>query len=85
MAVHDRIRLTGLLRKKPWQRGFFYACRLAGDSSGWPRGGPAAVSRLSRCASGNGAGLWLELEYPNPTSLKDRMALAMIEGAERDR
>jgi hypothetical protein len=25
MAIHDRIRLTGLLRKKPWKQGFFYA------------------------------------------------------------
>ena len=33
----------------------------------------------------NGAELWLKLEYRNPTgSLKDRMALAMIEGAERE-
>src|SRR3954465_7090160 len=29
--------------------------------------------------------VWLKLEYVNPTgSMKDRMALAMIEGAERD-
>src|SRR5215211_5953120 len=28
MVAHDRIRLTGLLRKKPWQRGFFYVVRL---------------------------------------------------------
>jgi hypothetical protein len=28
MVAHDRIRLTGLLRKKPWQRGFFYSVRL---------------------------------------------------------
>ena len=33
----------------------------------------------------NGAELWLKLEYQNPTgSMKDRMALAMINGAERD-
>ena len=33
----------------------------------------------------NGAELWLKLEYHNPTgSMKDRMARAMIEGAERD-
>ena len=33
----------------------------------------------------NGAELWLKLEYRNPTgSMKDRMALAMVEGAERD-
>ena len=37
------------------------------------------------CAPANGAELWLKLEYRNPTgSMKDRMALAMIEGAERD-
>lgn len=37
------------------------------------------------CAPGNGAELWIKLEYRNPTgSMKDRMALAMIEGAERD-
>jgi cysteine synthase A len=41
--------------------------------------------RLQRCAPENGAELWLKLEYRNPTgSMKDRMALAMIEGAERD-
>ena len=33
----------------------------------------------------NGAELWLKLEYQNPSgSMKDRMALAMIEGAEGD-
>jgi cysteine synthase A len=42
--------------------------------------------RLRECAPANGAELWLKLEYLNPTgSMKDRMALAMIEGAERDR
>jgi cysteine synthase len=41
--------------------------------------------RLRRCAPENGAELWLKLEYRNPSgSLKDRMALAMIEGAERE-
>jgi cysteine synthase A len=40
---------------------------------------------MRRCAPANGAELWLKLEYRNPTgSMKDRMALAMIEGAERD-
>jgi cysteine synthase A len=40
---------------------------------------------MRRCAPPNGAQLWLKLEYSNPTgSMKDRMALAMIEGAERD-
>lgn len=33
----------------------------------------------------NGAEVWIKLEYQNPSgSMKDRMALAMIEGAERD-
>jgi hypothetical protein len=27
MVTLDRIRLTGLLRKKPWQRGFFYSAK----------------------------------------------------------
>jgi cysteine synthase A len=47
--------------------------------------GDTPLVRLTRCAPTNGAELWLKLEYLNPTgSLKDRMALAMIEGAERD-
>jgi len=41
--------------------------------------------RLHRGAPQNGAELWLKLELRNPSgSMKDRMALAMIEGAERD-
>ena len=47
--------------------------------------GDTPLLRLDRCAPVNGAELWLKLEYRNPTgSLKDRMALAMVEGAERD-
>ena len=47
--------------------------------------GKTPLVRASRCAPPNGAELWLKLEYRNPTgSMKDRMALAMIEGAERD-
>jgi cysteine synthase A len=47
--------------------------------------GDTPVVRLRRCVPANGADLWLKLEYRNPTgSMKDRMALAMIEGAERD-
>jgi cysteine synthase A len=47
--------------------------------------GNTPLVRLRRCAPPNGAELWLKLEYANPTgSLKDRMALAMVEGAERD-
>ena len=47
--------------------------------------GDTPLLRVRRCAPANGAELWLKLEYRNPTgSMKDRMALAMIEGAERD-
>ena len=47
--------------------------------------GHTPIVRLQRCAPENGAELWLKLENRNPTgSMKDRMALAMIEGAERD-
>ena len=47
--------------------------------------GNTPLVRLRGCAPSNGAELWLKLEYRNPTgSMKDRMALAMIEGAERD-
>jgi cysteine synthase len=47
--------------------------------------GNTPLVRLSHCAPPNGAELWLKLEYRNPTgSMKDRMARAMIEGAERD-
>ena len=47
--------------------------------------GGTPLVRVRRCAPPNGAELWLKLEYRNPTgSMKDRMALAMIEGAERD-
>jgi cysteine synthase len=47
--------------------------------------GNTPLVRLRRCVPENGAELWLKLEYLNPSgSMKDRMALAMIEGAERD-
>jgi cysteine synthase len=47
--------------------------------------GDTPLVRARRCEPPNGAELWLKLEYRNPTgSMKDRMALAMIEGAERD-
>jgi len=47
--------------------------------------GNTPLVRLRRCAPPNGAELFLKLELRNPSgSLKDRMALAMIEGAERD-
>jgi len=47
--------------------------------------GNTPVVRVRRCAPRNGAELWLKLELRNPTgSMKDRMALAMIERAEGD-
>jgi cysteine synthase A len=47
--------------------------------------GNTPLVKLRRCVPANGAELWLKLEYYNPSgSMKDRMALAMIEGAERD-
>jgi cysteine synthase len=48
--------------------------------------GNTPLVRLGALAPENGAELWVKLEYLNPTgSMKDRMALSMIEGAERDR
>jgi cysteine synthase A len=47
--------------------------------------GNTPLIRVRHCAPANGAELWLKLEYRNPTgSMKDRMARAMVEGAERD-
>ena len=47
--------------------------------------GNTPLVRLNGCAPANGAELWLKLEYLNPTgSMKDRMAVAMVEGAERE-
>jgi cysteine synthase len=47
--------------------------------------GLTPLVRLRRLAPDNGAEIWVKLEYLNPTgSMKDRMALSMIEGAERD-
>jgi cysteine synthase len=47
--------------------------------------GNTPIVRLREIAPANGAELWVKLEYMNPTgSMKDRMALSMIEGAERD-
>jgi cysteine synthase len=47
--------------------------------------GNTPLVHLDHCAPANGAELWLKLECRNPSgSMKDRMALAMIEGAERD-
>jgi cysteine synthase A len=47
--------------------------------------GDTPIVRLRELAPANGAELWVKLEYMNPTgSMKDRMALSMVEGAERD-
>jgi cysteine synthase A len=47
--------------------------------------GGTPLVRLQRILPESGAEIWVKLEYRNPTgSMKDRMALSMIEGAERD-
>src|SRR3989440_40006 len=47
--------------------------------------GGTLVVRLARMTDADCAEVWVKLEGANPTgSYKDRMALAMIEGAERD-
>jgi len=47
--------------------------------------GNTPLVRLSRLVGDDTAEVWIKLEAANPTgSYKDRMALAMIEGAERD-
>src|SRR5690349_16039763 len=46
--------------------------------------GSTPIVRLTRLAGPDMAEVWVKLEGANPTgSYKDRMALAMIEGAER--
>lgn len=47
--------------------------------------GNTPLVRLRRIIPASGAEIWVKLEYRNPTgSMKDRMGLSMIEGAERD-
>jgi cysteine synthase A len=47
--------------------------------------GDTPMVRLRRVVPASGAQIWVKLEYRNPTgSMKDRMGLSMIEGAERD-
>lgn len=47
--------------------------------------GQTRLLPLQRVLPGNGARVMLKLEYENPTgSMKDRMALAMVEAAQRD-
>src|SRR6476469_5038290 len=47
--------------------------------------GGTPIVRLERIPGADAAEVWVKLEGANPTgAYKDRMALAMIEGAERD-
>jgi cysteine synthase A len=47
--------------------------------------GNTPMVRLRRILPTSGAEIWVKLEYCNPTgSMKDRIGLSMIEGAERD-
>jgi cysteine synthase A len=60
----------------------------AADATGRPAAlaaiGSTPIVRLTRLAGPDAAEVWVKLEAANPTgSYKDRMALAMIEGAER--
>src|SRR5437763_16598833 len=54
MTPLDKIRLTGLLRRKPWKRGFLYWARFAGDSTRFrltgERGGLLGTARPGRPA-----------------------------------
>jgi len=46
--------------------------------------GNTPLVRLTRVAEPGGAEVWVKWEGANPTgSMKDRMALSMVEGAER--
>jgi cysteine synthase len=47
--------------------------------------GNTPLVRLRHITPASGAEIWIKLEYRNPTgSMKDRMALSMVDGAERD-
>src|SRR5215208_379400 len=47
--------------------------------------GNTPLVRLRSLAPANGVEVWVKLEHLNPSgSMKDRMALAMVDGAERD-
>ena len=46
--------------------------------------GNTPMFRLCKMAKSNGAEVWVKWEGANPTgSMKDRMALSMVEGAEK--
>src|SRR5215813_5747319 len=58
---------------------------MAGPESILDRIGDTPLLLLRRIRPSNGARILLKLESENPTgSMKDRMALAMVEAAERD-
>jgi hypothetical protein len=44
MVIPDRIRLTGLLQRKPRKRGFLYACDSPATRRARPAAGSTAVS-----------------------------------------
>src|SRR4051794_8031326 len=44
MVIQDRIRLTGLLRKKPWKQGFFYWISFDGTPHAFGDVSPAECS-----------------------------------------
>ena len=47
--------------------------------------GDTPLVKLNRVIPGSASDVYIKLEYCNPTgSYKDRMALAMVEGAERE-
>ena len=57
---------------------------MAGDGILDQIGGTPLV-RLRHVVPEGGAEIWIKLEYVNPTgSMKDRLALAMVEGAQAD-
>src|SRR6478609_805900 len=59
--------------------------RLCAMSSVLDAIGNTPLVRLRRLAPANGVEIWVKLEHLNPSgSMKDRMALSMIKGAERD-
>ncbi|HEX5468041.1 MAG TPA: cysteine synthase family protein [Gaiellaceae bacterium] len=61
------------------------ATHVSGRAAVLEKIGRTPIVRLERLVPSDAAEIWVKLESTNPTgSYKDRMALAMIEGAERD-
>src|SRR6266511_1615806 len=76
-------RRTGRASGRPSTHSEAYACSSV--ASVLDAIGNTPFVRLRQVAPQNRAEVWVKLEYLNPSgSMKDRMALAMIEGAERD-